>query len=99
MAVLEINDWDDSVTSCLCGKKGERTEKDRCVEKNRKKTDISDLPHPQIPQHLCRATVRGCGEGWANHFSVQTRNESALIIEFVSESHVAELIQHQKVIE
>ena len=27
MAVLEINDWDDSVTSCLCGKKGERTEK------------------------------------------------------------------------
>ena len=29
MAVLE-NDWDDSVTSCLCGKKGERTEK-RCL--------------------------------------------------------------------
>ena len=27
MAVLETNDWDDSVTSCLCGKKGERTEK------------------------------------------------------------------------
>ena len=37
--------------------------------------------------------LRGCGEGWANHFSVQTRKESALIIEFVSESHVAELIQ------
>ena len=36
---------------------------------------------------------------WANHFSVQTRKESALIIEFVSESHVAELIQHQKVID
>ena len=43
--------------------------------------------------------IRGCGEGWANHFSVQTRKESALIIEFVSESHVAELIQHQKVID
>ena len=30
--------------------------------------------------------VRGCGEGWANHFSVHARKESALIIEFVSES-------------
>eukprot|EP00964_Phaeocystis_antarctica_P029330 scaffold16523_cov64-Phaeocystis_antarctica.AAC.1 len=27
MAVMEINDWNDSVTSCLCGKKAERTEK------------------------------------------------------------------------
>ena len=27
MAVLEINDCHDSVTSCLCGKKGNRTEK------------------------------------------------------------------------
>ena len=25
------------------------------------------------------------GEGWANHFSVQTRKESALIIEFVTQ--------------
>ena len=34
MAVLE-NDWDDSVPSCLGGKKGERTgKKDLCVEKN-----------------------------------------------------------------
>ena len=43
--------------------------------------------------------LRGCGEGWASHFSVHARKESALIIEFVSESHVAELIQHQKVID
>ena len=38
MAVLEINDWDDSVTSCLCGKKGERTEKRSCVEKTTDQT-------------------------------------------------------------
>ena len=48
--------------------------------------------------YVC-SRLRGCGEGWANHFLVQTRKESALIIEFVSESHVAELIQHQKVID
>ena len=36
--------------------------------------------------------IMGCREGWANHFSVQTRKESALIIEFVVESHVAELV-------
>ena len=33
--LLEINDCNDSVTSCLCGKKGERTEKRSCVEKKR----------------------------------------------------------------
>jgi hypothetical protein len=42
------------------------------------------------------ARLRGCGEGWANHFSVQTRKES---MSFVGGSHVAELIQHQKVID
>ena len=31
---------------------------------------------------LSEVKIRGCGEGWANHFSVQTRKESALIIEF-----------------
>ena len=36
--------------------------------------------------------LRGCGEGWANHFSVHARKESALIIAFVSGSHIAELI-------
>ena len=50
-------------------------------------------------ESIRRVGLRGCGEGWANHFSVQTRKESALIIEFVSGSHVAELIQHQKVID
>ena len=40
---------------------------------------------------------RGVGEPL--FFSVHARKESALIIEFVSESHVAELIQHQKVID
>ena len=35
MAVLEINDWDDSVTSCLCGKKGERTGKKSVLKKKR----------------------------------------------------------------
>ena len=39
-----------------------------------------------------RPGLRGCGEGWASHFSVHARKESALIIEFVSGSHVAELM-------
>jgi len=60
----------------------------------RTQTHAADARTPGIG-----ADLRGCGEGWANHFSVQTRKESALIIEFVSESHVAELIQHQKVID
>ena len=35
------------------------------------------------------ARVRGCGEGWASHFSVHARKGSELyIIAFVSGSHV-----------
>ena len=44
-----------------------------------------------------KASYKWRGVG-GDHFSVQTRKESALIIEFVnfvSGSHVAELIQHQ----
>ena len=40
-----------------------------------------------------RRYSKGVWRGWANHFSSHTRKESALIIEFVSGSHVAELIQ------
>ena len=57
------------------------------------------LPGGAASRVRLSGVVRGCGEGWASHFSVHARKESALIIEFVSESHVAELIQHQKVID
>ena len=40
--------------------------------------------------------VRGSREGWASHFLSRA---IPFIIEFVSGSHVAELIQHQKVID
>ena len=56
MAVLEINDWDDSVTSCLCGKKGERErKKDRCVEKKR-------LIRPPTPPDTLKSLINSRSE-------------------------------------
>ena len=46
--------------------------------------------------HSCCVKVRGSREGWASHFLSRA---IPFIIEFVSGSHVAELIQHQKVID
>ena len=45
---------------------------------------------------LGRFWLRGSREGWASHFLSRA---IPFIIEFVSGSHVAELIQHQKVID
>ena len=54
MAVLEINDWDDSVTILFVRKEGRENGKKIAVLK---KNDWSDLPHPQIPQHLLKSLI------------------------------------------
>ena len=59
-------------------------------------SEISTLLVFTSVTHTSSSTVRGCGEGWANHFSVQTTKG---INEFVGGSHIAELRQHQKVID
>ena len=38
-------------------------------------SEISTLLVFTSVTHTSSSTVRGCGEGWANHFSVQTRKE------------------------
>eukprot|EP00964_Phaeocystis_antarctica_P069920 scaffold42537_cov37-Phaeocystis_antarctica.AAC.2 len=51
MAVLEINDWDDSVTSCLCPERRKRErEKDRCVGKKR-------LIRPPTPSDTLKSLI------------------------------------------
>ena len=46
MAVLEINDWDDSVTILFVREEGRENGKKIPVLK---KNDCSDLPHPDAP--------------------------------------------------
>ena len=66
----------------------------RCCVCGRRKVLSRNPPSDDLQREGCTIyvrfdVVRGCGEGWASHFSVHARKGSELyIIAFVSGSHV-----------